>query len=70
MFTSLMPLWTSCWPALGAAAFLGVAYSLFAYVGVTHGKEREGARAEPAPFQFVRAVIASLALPLDIGLII
>jgi len=49
---------------------LGVAYSLFAYVGVTHGKEREGARAEPAPFQFVRAVIASLALPLDIGLII
>lgn len=70
IFASLMPIWTASWPALGAAAFLGVAYRLFAYVSVTHGKEREGSRAEPAPYQFVRAVTARLVLPLDIGLMV
>jgi len=67
MFTALLPAWVSAWPAAGAAAFLGVAYRLFAYIRVVHGKERGDSRAQPAALPYVSMVVASLMLVLDMG---
>jgi len=52
---------------VGVSAFLGVAYRLFAYVRVTHGKESGDTRAVPAALPYVGVVAASLALVLDLG---
>ena len=70
MFTALLPVWVCSWPAAGAAAFLGVAYRLFAYVRVAHGKERADVRAQPAALPYVRIVVVSLIIVLDIGYIL
>jgi len=70
MFTALLPVWVCAWPAAGAAAFLGVAYRLFAYVRVAHGKESGDSRAQPAALPYVRIVVASLMLVLDLGYLI
>ena len=51
----------------GSAAFLGVAYSLFAYVRAAHGKERGDLRAVPLPQPFISRVTASLVLVADLG---
>jgi len=67
MFTALLPVWVYAWPAAGAAAFLGVAYRLFTYVSVAHGKESADSRAQPAALPYVRIVIVSLMLVLDMG---
>lgn len=67
IFTALLPVWVTVWPAAGAAAFLGVAYRLFAYVRVVHGKESVDSRALPSALPYARAVMASLSLVLDIG---
>ena len=70
MFAALLPMWVYAWPAAGAAAFLGVAYRLFAYVRVAHGKESGDSRAQPAALPYVRIVVASLTLVLDMGYLI
>jgi len=63
IFTSLLPMWTGSWLAAGAAAFLGVAYGLFAFVRVTHGKESSDSRnlprvhAHACVFVFARACV-------------
>ena len=67
MFTALLPVWVYAWPVAGAAAFLGVAYRLFAYVRVAHGKESGDSRAQPAALPYLRVVVASLMLVLDMG---
>ena len=67
MFTALLPLWTGSWAAVGAAAFLGVAYGLFAFVRVTHGKESTDSRGLPRVHAHVCRVTASLVLVLDLG---
>ena len=67
MFTALLPLWTGAWPAVGAAALLGVAYGLFAYVRVTHGKESADSRGLPRVHAHACRVMASLVLVLDLG---
>ena len=67
MFTALLPLWTGSWPAVGAAAFLGVAYGLFAFVRVTHGKESSDSRDVPRVQAHACSVAASLVLVLDLG---
>ena len=51
----------------GSAAFLGVAYSLFAYVRAAHGKERGDLRAVPLPQPFISRVAVSLVLVADLG---
>ena len=70
MFTALLPVWVSAWPAAGVSAFLGVAYRLFAYVSVAHGKEGGSRRAAPAALPYVRVGAAALGLALDIGYLI
>ena len=67
MFTALLPLWTGAWPAVGAAAFLGVAYGLFAFVRVTHGKESSDSRDVPRVHAHACRVISSLVLICDLG---
>lgn len=70
MFTSLLPIWTGSWVVVGAAAFLGVAYGLFAFVRVTHGKESSDSRHLPRVHAHVCRVMASLLLVLDLGIYI
>ena len=67
MFTSLLPMWTGSWLAVGTAAFLGVAYGLFAYIRVTHGKESSDSRNLPRVHAHACRVASSLVLILDLG---
>ena len=60
-------MWAGSWLAVGAAAFLGVAYGLFAYVRVTHGKESSDSRNLPRVHAHACRVMASLLLILDLG---
>ena len=67
MFTSLLPTWTGSWLAVGAAAFLGVTYGLFAFISVTHGKESSDSRDLPRVHAHACRVVSSLVLILDLG---
>ena len=52
---------------MGCAAFLSVAYGLFAYVSVTHGKERTDSREVPQVHAHACSALVSFALVFDIG---
>lgn len=67
MFVALLPVWVRARPAVGAAAFAGVVYGLFAYVSVTHGKERPAVGVPPAPYPTVGSVAVLLLISIDLG---
>ena len=52
---------------MGCAAFLSVAYGLFAYVSVTHGKESADSREVPLVHAHACSALISLALVFDVG---
>ena len=70
LFTSTIPIWVTSCPVLATTAFLGVAYSLFAYVSVVHGKEKAGV-VIPCPVQtHLAAVTACMAMRFDMGFLV